>query len=87
MDVIGYAAGILTLIGYLPQTIKTIRIRETKDLSLLTFLIIGTSGVLWTVYGLGNHKPAIWVTNGVVALCSLIITTIKLRGDKPIKTN
>jgi len=81
MNVIGYLAGLLTLIGYLPQTIKTIRTRHTKDLSLPTFIIIGTSAVLWTVYGLGNSKPAIWVTNSIVALCSLIITAIKLLND------
>ncbi len=80
MDIIGYCAGLLTLIGYLPQTIKTIRTRETKALSLPTFLIIGTSAVLWTIYGLGMQKPAIWVTNGVVLVCSAIITVIKLRA-------
>lgn len=79
METVGYLAGLLTLIGYLPQTIKTIRTRETKDLSLLTFLIIGTSATLWTIYGFSNHKPAIWVTNAVVAACSLVITMIKLR--------
>jgi len=79
MEYVGYFAGLFTLIGYLPQTIKTIRTQETKDLSLATFLIIGTSGVLWTIYGLGNNKPAIWVTNGIVSICSLTITIIKLR--------
>jgi MtN3 and saliva related transmembrane protein len=83
MEIIGYAAGLLTLVGYLPQTIKTIRTRETRDLSLLTFLIIGTSALLWTTYGLSNGKPAIWLTNGVVTTCSAIITFIKLGGRKP----
>ena len=79
MDIIGYIAGILTLVGYLPQTFKTIRTRETRSLSLLTFLIIGTSAVLWTIYGYSEAKPAIWVTNGVVTLCSVTIIIIKLR--------
>ncbi|HEX4774419.1 MAG TPA: SemiSWEET family transporter [Candidatus Saccharimonadales bacterium] len=78
MNLVGYLAGLLTLVGYLPQTIKTIRTRQTEDLSLPTFLIIGASAVLWTIYGYSNHKPAIWVTNGVVSACSVIITRIKL---------
>ncbi len=81
MNIIGYIAGLLTLLGYLPQTIKTIRTRHTKDLSMPTFFIIGSSAVLWTVYGLGNSKPEIWVTNGVVTVCSVIILTIKLKED------
>jgi MtN3 and saliva related transmembrane protein len=78
MDLLGAVAGTLTLLGYLPQTFKTIRTRRTKDLSLGTFSIIGVSALLWTMYGLGKHLPSVWVTNAVVALCSLIILSIKL---------
>jgi len=78
MELIGVLAGTLTLVGYLPQTIKTIRTRRTKDLSLWTFLIIGSSALLWTIYGISTSTPAIWVTNGVVTICSLIIVYIKL---------
>lgn len=81
MEFIGYVAGLFTLVGYLPQTFKTIKTRQTKDLSLWTFLIIGSSAVLWTVYGFGDSKPAIWITNSVVAACSLIIISIKLRHN------
>ena len=78
MELIGILAGTLTLFGYLPQTIKTIRTRKTKDLSLATFLIIGLSAALWTVYGLGKRLPSIWVTNAVVAICSATILYIKM---------
>lgn len=77
MDIIGYVAGVLTLLGYLPQTIKTIRTKRTKDLSLATFSIIGLSAVSWTVYGIGTDKPFLWVTNGIVALCSGTIAYMK----------
>jgi len=81
MEFIGYVAGTLTLIGYLPQTIKVIRTRQTKDLSLATFSIIGVSAVLWTIYGLSKDQPAIWVTNAVVAVCSGIIIYLKVTTD------
>ncbi len=80
MEIIAYCAGVLTIIGFLPQTIKTIRTRETKDLALASFLIIGTSALLWTIYGIGVSKPALWITNGIVLVCSLIITGIKLHN-------
>lgn len=78
MELIGVLAGALTLVGYLPQTIKTIRTRQTKDLSFATFLIIAISGLLWTVYGLSKQLPSIWVTNAVVTVCSITILSIKL---------
>ncbi len=79
MIIIAYLAGFFTLIGYLPQTIKTIRIRETRDLSIPTFLIIGISAVLWTAYGLSVGNPAIWATNGVVSICSLTIAGLAIK--------
>jgi MtN3 and saliva related transmembrane protein len=82
MEFIGTLAGALTLIGYLPQTIKTIRTRKTKDLSLATFSIIGISALLWTIYGLNEQLPSIWVTNAVVTVCSLLIISIKLSEEK-----
>lgn len=78
MEIVGIVAGALTLVGYLPQTLKTIATRRTKDLSLPTFLILGVSAILWTIYGISEALPAIWVTNSIVAVCSIIITTIKL---------
>ena len=81
MEIIGYLAGLLTLVGYLPQTIKTIRTKHTDDLSLSTFVIIGASAIFWTLFGLLDHKAAIWVTNGIVAICSGIITSIKLQNS------
>ena len=78
MELIGILAGALTLIGYLPQTIKTIRTRKTKDLSLATFLIIGMSALLWTIYGLSKQLPTIWATTAVVTICSVIILSIKI---------
>jgi MtN3 and saliva related transmembrane protein len=80
-NIIGYIVGVLTLLGYLPQTVKTIRTHRTKDLSMFTFLTTGVPAILWTLYGLGSDRPAIWLTNGVVAVCSLIILSIKLKED------
>jgi MtN3 and saliva related transmembrane protein len=79
MEVIGYIAGFFTLVAFLPQTIRTIRIRETRDLSLTTFAIITLSGVLWVIFGLSNHKPEIWVTNSIAAICNGIIVVLKIK--------
>jgi len=49
---VGFIAGGLTTISFIPQVVKTARTRSTRDLSgpmLLAFLI---GLVLWTIYGL-----------------------------------
>jgi MtN3 and saliva related transmembrane protein len=48
---IGSIAGILSTISGLPQLIKIIKIRETRDLSLATMLIGSTASTLWLIYG------------------------------------
>jgi MtN3 and saliva related transmembrane protein len=83
MEFVGAVAGALTLVGYLPQTVKTIRTRRTKDLSLMTFCVIGVSALLWTIYGFSKGLPSIWLTNAVVTACNVVIISIKLSAGKP----
>jgi len=79
METLGYIAGLVTLAGFMPQTLKTIRTRETGDLSLATFVLLDMSATLWVIYGLANAKPAIWLTNCVVGVCSLIVVILKIK--------
>ena len=51
-ETIGFLAAILGTICWLPQTIKTWRTRETKDLSLSTNLLILATVTLLAAFGL-----------------------------------
>lgn len=50
-ETIGFLAAILGTICWLPQTLKTWRTREVKDLSLWANLLILATVILWLVYG------------------------------------
>lgn len=82
MELIGFIAGILSLVGFLPQAIKAVMTRQTDDLSLTTFIMVGISALLWVVYGLSNQLPAIWITNIVVAISNFVIVCAKLANTK-----
>lgn len=82
MEIIGAVAGLLTVMTYAPQAIKTIHTRKTRDLSLATYLILTTGAVCWTVYGLAKNLPSIWVANGIVSVLAITILTIKLKEKK-----
>jgi MtN3 and saliva related transmembrane protein len=81
MEIIGIAAGLLTLGTYVPQAIKTIRSKQTKDLSRGTYILLVTSAFLWVVYGLGQSAPSIWVTNGVVGILGVLILVLKIKNS------
>jgi len=49
--IIGYIASITTTIGYLPQTIKSIKTKNTQGVSIWMFLIITFGSIFWIIYG------------------------------------
>lgn len=66
---VGYAAGALTVISFLPQVVRAWRTRETHDLSLCTFAMLMLAGALWLTYGvLRTDWPVIATNSGLVLL-------------------
>lgn len=79
MELLGYVGTVLTISAFLPQAIKTIKTRETRDLSLPTYIILVVSALVWTIYGLGTHALPIAITNATVFLSSLVVLILKLK--------
>jgi uncharacterized protein with PQ loop repeat len=50
IDVLAYIAGIILMISYLPQLIKTFKHKSVEDLSLLMLLATFISSVLYEIY-------------------------------------
>jgi MtN3 and saliva related transmembrane protein len=66
---LGYLAGTLTVVSFLPQVIRTWQSRRTGDLSLGMFTILITASSLWIVYGAVVGDMPVVITNiGMVAL-------------------
>ena len=77
--VIGFLAGCLTTIAFLPQAIKAWRTRSTGDLSLGMFLTFCLGVICWLVYGLALGELPLILANAVtlvlagsILLCKLI---------------
>lgn len=70
---LGYFAGCLTVLSFLPQVIRTWKTRHTKDLSLAMFALLVTASSLWMVYGiLIKDLPVILTNLGMVVLTGAI---------------
>ncbi|KAF0116197.1 MAG: Cystinosin/ERS1p repeat protein [Rhodospirillaceae bacterium] len=79
IDAIGYIAGLLTTVAFLPQVIKTWRSRSARDLSL-AMLLIFTIGVLcWLLYGIAINRWPIILPNIVTFLLTGTILFFKMR--------
>jgi MtN3 and saliva related transmembrane protein len=82
--VCGWVASITMILGYMPQAIHTIRTRETDGIALPTFLMMGIGSTCFMLQGI-LHKPeilwAMFLTNLVTTICSLIVFGIKVYND------
>jgi MtN3 and saliva related transmembrane protein len=76
---IGYVAGALTVLSFLPQVVRAWRTKQTKDLSLGMFAILIAAGVLWLTYGVLTSDWPVVVTNGGMVALNVAILVAKLR--------
>ena len=79
ITLLGLAAGTLTTLGMVPQVIKLIKMKETRDISLLMFILTSTGVLLWLVYGLLIMDPPLIIANIITLGLALTILTLKLK--------
>ncbi|WP_375318249.1 SemiSWEET family sugar transporter [Spiroplasma endosymbiont of Virgichneumon dumeticola] len=61
IQIIGYLAGILAVITFIPQAIKTIKTKETKHITLLTYIIYNIANSFFLLFGvLSIALPVMW---------------------------
>lgn len=78
VDILGYTAGAITSLTFLPQVIKTWKEKSARDISLWMFLIAAANEVLWVWYGAILDNWVIILTNAVVLSMSLTMIGFKL---------
>jgi MtN3 and saliva related transmembrane protein len=76
--ILGNVAAFLTTVSFLPQAIKTIRSKNTKQLSLPMYLLFVTGVALWICYGVSNKQLPIIIGNAVTLLLAGTILIYKL---------
>ncbi len=79
---LGYIAAFLTTAAFFPQTIKTIRTRDTKSISLAMYVMFTSGIALWLMYGLLVESMPLIFANSVTFVLALTILILKLREPK-----
>ncbi|HAP66630.1 MAG TPA: hypothetical protein DCQ99_02195 [Nitrospinae bacterium] len=77
--VIGLIAATITTLSFIPQLIKTWKLKETKDISLLMFVTLGVGIILWIVYGFLLWDLPLILANGITFIFVLIILFFKFK--------
>ncbi len=81
VDFIGYLAGFLAMVTFLPQVVKTIRSRSAKDISLAMLLLTFATNVLYLIYGVAlNLLPVVIMLSIMTCIVLLqIVLTLRCR--------
>jgi len=77
-QLIGYVAAIVGAIIFLPQVIQTIKTKNTKSLSLPSFILLNVSNSLWFTYGILKLDPAILLAQLFLLPMGLTIMIYKI---------
>ncbi len=77
--IIGLMAATCTTISFLPQAIKTIRTKQTKDLSLAMYSILTIGIFLWLVYGIVIKDLPLIIANVITLLFTSTILILKIK--------
>lgn len=80
VDLLGYVAGLLTTVAYLPQVLQVWRTGSTRDISLQTYLVLVAGVGLWCVYGIVVGELPIMLANGLTLLLAGTILVLKLKN-------
>ncbi len=79
ITIMGFVAASLTTCAFLPQVIKTWRMKETRDISLWMYLVFTIGVSLWLGYGILIGDYPIAIANGATLILALIILIAKIR--------
>ena len=78
---VGYFAGFLTTLSFLPQVVKTWKSKSASDLSLGMFSVFSVGVLCWLSYVVLLQEPPIIFWNTITLVLVLSILVMKLRFD------
>jgi len=68
-----------TTISFLPQAIRVIKTKQTKDLSLTMYMAFTVGIFLWLVYGIMLDNLPIVIANSITLVFACTILVMKLK--------
>ena len=81
ITIIGMAAAVCTTVSFFPQLILVHRTKQTRDLSLPTFIRLTTGIFLWLIYGMLLKNLPIVLANFITLTGCLYILIMKIKHD------
>ena len=78
-EAIGGLAALLTMFGFVPQSLKIWRLKSARDVSRLTLYQFSVGVFLWMLYGVHLGDPIIIGANGITLITLIIALFLHVR--------
>jgi len=75
---VGSIAATLTTLAFVPQVVKTLKTRQTRDISLSMWVLFSTGVAFWLAYGVLLAAWPIVVANAITLAMALAVVAVKL---------
>jgi MtN3 and saliva related transmembrane protein len=85
LTILGIAAGILILSGWVEQIIKGYKTKSLKDVSKYLMVFISGGSILWLIYGIIVSDVFIIGTNIAAIFLMMIVLFMKKRYERTSK--
>ena len=82
LTILGIAAGILILTGWVEQIYKGYKTKSLKDVSRFLMIFISAGAILWLIYGMVVSDVFIIGTNLAAIALMMIVLGMKRRYDR-----
>ena len=79
ITLIGYIAGTLTTVSFLPQVIRSWKTKSTHDISFAMLALFGLGMLLWAIYGFQIGSPPIILANVITFALIIVLLAMKIR--------
>jgi MtN3 and saliva related transmembrane protein len=79
LSIIGFLAGLLTTIAFLPQVVKIIKTKQTRDISLGMYIIFTIGVLFWDIYGFRIKEMPMILANSITLVLAGIVLIYKIR--------
>ncbi len=84
VDLIGYIAGFLAMVTFLPQVIKTLRTKKANDISLWMLFLTLLANVFYEIYAILLSLTPVIIMIGIMSIIVVvqIVLTFKYKNNK-----
>jgi Uncharacterized conserved protein len=85
-DIVGYVAAVGTTVSFVPQAIKCIVTHDTRNISLLMYILFVFGTACWLAYGIWKKSWPVTIANAITLILASTILVLKILNLKKEKS-